>query len=33
MIPLGAGMFPIFFDEQRRTLHDYLAGTVVRELR
>jgi uncharacterized RDD family membrane protein YckC len=33
MIPLGAGMFPILFDEQRRALHDYLAGTVVRELR
>jgi uncharacterized RDD family membrane protein YckC len=33
MIPLGAGMIPIFFDKERRGLHDRLAGTVVRELR
>ena len=33
MIPLGAGMIPIFFQDERRGLHDYMAGTVVRELR
>ncbi len=33
MIPFGAGMIPIFFDHERRALHDYIAGTVVRELR
>jgi uncharacterized RDD family membrane protein YckC len=33
MLPLGAGMIPIFFDHERRGLHDQLAGTVVRELR
>jgi uncharacterized RDD family membrane protein YckC len=33
MLPLGAGMVPIFFDSERRGLHDQLAGTVVRELR
>lgn len=33
MLPLGAGMIPIFFDSQHRALHDHIAGTVVRELR
>jgi uncharacterized RDD family membrane protein YckC len=33
LIPLGAGMYPILFDHERRALHDYIAGTVVRELR
>jgi uncharacterized RDD family membrane protein YckC len=33
LLPLGAGMLPIFFDRERRALHDYIAGTVVRELR
>jgi uncharacterized RDD family membrane protein YckC len=33
MIPLGAGMIPVFFDSERRGLHDRLAGTTVRELR
>lgn len=32
-LPLGAGIFPILFDQERRALHDYLAGTIVRELR
>lgn len=32
-LPLGAGIFPILFDQQRRALHDYVAGTIVRELR
>jgi uncharacterized RDD family membrane protein YckC len=33
IVPLCAGMFPLFFDPERRALHDRLAGTVVRELR
>jgi len=33
LLPLGAGMFSIFFNHERRALHDYIAGTVVRELR
>lgn len=33
LLPLGAGMLPIFFDPERRALHDHIAGTVVRELR
>ncbi len=33
LLPLGAGMLPIFFDPERRALHDRIAGTVVRELR
>jgi len=34
IIPLGAGMIPIFFDStERRGLHDRMAGTRVRELR
>jgi uncharacterized RDD family membrane protein YckC len=32
-IPLCAGMVPIFFDSERRGLHDRMAGTRVRELR
>jgi uncharacterized RDD family membrane protein YckC len=32
-IPLGLGLMTVFFDDQRRALHDFLAGTVVRELR
>lgn len=33
ILPLGVGMLPIFFDRERRSLHDRIAGTVVRELR
>lgn len=33
LLPLGAGMLPVFFDHERRALHDRIAGTVVRELR
>jgi uncharacterized RDD family membrane protein YckC len=29
-LPLGAGFVPILFDDQRRGLHDRIAGTVVR---
>ena len=32
MFPLGIGASPALFDEERRTLHDMLAGTVVLEL-
>jgi uncharacterized RDD family membrane protein YckC len=32
MYPLGLGAAPVFFDEERRALHDMLAGTVVLEL-
>ena len=32
MFPLGIGATPVFFDEERRALHDMLAGTVVLEL-
>jgi uncharacterized RDD family membrane protein YckC len=30
IIPLFAGFLPVLFDERRRGLHDFLAGTVVR---
>ena len=33
IIPICAGMVPLFFNPERRALHDQLAGTVVRELR
>jgi uncharacterized RDD family membrane protein YckC len=29
-LPLGAGFIPVLFDDQRRGLHDRIAGTVVR---
>ena len=29
IVPLFAGFLPILFDDRRRGLHDYLAGTVV----
>jgi uncharacterized RDD family membrane protein YckC len=29
IIPLFAGFLPVLFDERRRALPDYLAGTVV----
>ena len=29
-LPLGAGFVPVLFDDQRRGLHDRIAGTVVR---
>jgi uncharacterized RDD family membrane protein YckC len=32
MFPLGIGAAPVLFDEERRALHDMLAGTVVLEL-
>jgi uncharacterized RDD family membrane protein YckC len=32
MFPLGIGAVPVLFDEERRALHDMLAGTVVLEL-
>ncbi len=32
MFPLALGAAPVFFDEERRALHDMLAGTVVLEL-
>jgi uncharacterized RDD family membrane protein YckC len=32
MFPLGIGASPVLFDEERRALHDMLAGTVVLEL-
>ena len=32
MLPLGIGAAPVFFDEERRALHDMLAGTVVLEI-
>jgi uncharacterized RDD family membrane protein YckC len=32
MFPFGIGAAPVFFDEERRALHDMLAGTVVLEL-
>ncbi len=31
VIPLGLGLATMFFDDESRTLHDMLAGTVVRE--
>jgi len=33
VLPFGAGLVAIFFDKERRALHDHLAGTVVREVR
>jgi len=32
MLPLGVGAAPVIFDDERRALHDMLAGTVVLEL-
>jgi len=32
MLPLGIGAAPVLFDDERRALHDMLAGTVVLEL-
>lgn len=32
MLPLAIGAVPVYFDEERRALHDMLAGTVVLEL-
>jgi len=32
MLPLAIGALPVLFDEERRALHDMLAGTVVLEL-
>lgn len=32
IVPLFAGFLPVLFDERRRGLPDYLAGTVVRDL-
>jgi len=32
IVPLFAGFVPVLFDERRRGLHDYLAGTVVHDL-
>ena len=32
IVPLFAGFLPVLFDERRRGLHDYLAGTVVHDL-
>ena len=29
IIPLGAGFIPVLFDDRRRALQDFLAGTVV----
>jgi len=32
ILPLGLGMATVFFDGERRALHDYIAGSVVLEL-
>jgi uncharacterized RDD family membrane protein YckC len=32
MFPFGIGALPILFDEERRALHDMVAGTVVLEI-
>jgi uncharacterized RDD family membrane protein YckC len=32
MIPFGIGAIPVLIDEERRALHDMIAGTVVLEL-
>jgi uncharacterized RDD family membrane protein YckC len=32
ILPIGIGLAPIFFDQERRALHDMLSGTVVIEL-
>lgn len=32
MLPLGIGALPVLFDDERRALHDMVAGTVVLEL-
>jgi hypothetical protein len=32
IVPLFAGFLPVLFDERRRGLPDYLAGTVVHDV-
>jgi hypothetical protein len=32
MLAFGLGAVPVLFDEERRALHDMIAGTVVLEL-
>ncbi len=32
VIPLFVGLLPIFFDQERRSLHDMISGTIVIEL-
>src|SRR3990172_127791 len=32
VLTLGLGLLSVFFDGERRALHDYIAGSVVREL-
>ena len=31
-IPAGVGLLPVFFDRERRSLHDMISGTIVIEL-
>ena len=32
MFPLAIGALPVLFDDERRALHDMIAGTIVLEL-
>jgi uncharacterized RDD family membrane protein YckC len=32
VLPAGVGYLPIFFDQERRALHDMISGTIVIEL-